>query len=218
MPEQQTEPLFPAEITAEMQRWLAFLGDQKRMSPKTLEAYQRDVTQFLTFMREHLGGELSLCHLAALAPRDIRAFMAQRRMQGIGARTLMRQLAGARSFARFLERDGKGKVGALNAVRTPKLTKTLPKPLTVPSAKRVSDIALRAGEEREPWIFARDAAVLALLYGSGLRISEALGLVRRDVPSPGQGDTIVVTGKGNKARMVPVLPQVLTLIADYIAA
>lgn len=218
MPEQQTEPSFPAEITAEMQRWLAFLGDQKRMSPKTLEAYQRDVTQFLTFMREHLGGALSLTDLAALTPRDIRAFMAQRRMQGISARTLMRQLAGARSFARCLERDGKGKVGALNAVRAPKLAKTLPKPLTVPSAKRVSDIALRAGEEREPWVFARDAAVLALLYGSGLRISEALGLLRRDVPSPGQGDTIVVTGKGNKARMVPVLPQVLALIADYIAA
>ncbi len=253
MPEHQTELPFSAEISAEFLRWLAFLGDQKRMSPMTVEAYRRDVTQFLLFMTEHLGDRPSLADLAALAPRDVRAFMAQRRSQGIGARTLMRQLAGARSFARFLERDGKGKVGALNAVRPPKIAKTLPKPLTVPSAKRVSDIGLRAGEEREPWIFARDAAVLALLYGSGLRISEALGLLGKDVPAPGARfqaewepvrrpesalsqksgarsnakpestfaeralDTIIVTGKGNKTRMVPVLPQVLTLVADYIS-
>ncbi len=217
MPEHESDLPFSADVSAEFLRWLAFLGDQKRMSSKTVEAYRRDATQFLLFMSEHLGGQPSLKNLAALAPRDVRAFMAARRSQGIGARTLMRQLAGARSFARFLERDGKGKVGALNAVRAPKIAKTLPKPLTVPSAKRLSDIGLRAGEEREPWIFARDAAVLALLYGSGLRISEALGLSGKDVPAPGQGDTIIVTGKGNKSRMVPVLPQVLTLVADYIA-
>ena len=217
MPEHESDLPFSADVSAEFLRWLAFLGDQKRMSPKTVEAYRRDATQFLLFMSEHLGGQPSLKNLAALAPRDVRAFMAARRSQGIGARTLMRQLAGARSFARFLERDGKGKVGALNAVRAPKIAKTLPKPLTVPSAKRLSDIGLRAGEEREPWIFARDAAVLALLYGSGLRISEGLGLSGKDVPAPGQGDTIIVTGKGNKSRMVPVLPQVLTLVADYIA-
>ena len=79
-----------------------------------------------------------------------------------------------RTFARHLERSGKGKVGALNAVRAPRIAKTLPKPLAVPQAKRISDADLRAGEEREPWVFARDAAVLALLYGSGLRIAEAL--------------------------------------------
>ena len=129
----------------------------------------------------------------------------------------MRSLAGIRSFARFLERNGKGKVGALAAVRAPKVPKTLPKPLAVPSAKRIADIDLRAGEDREPWIFARDAAVLALLYGSGLRIAEALSLKRDDVPAPGAGDVIIVKGKGNKARMVPVLPQVLSLVADYLA-
>ncbi len=187
------------------------------MSPKTLDAYRRDVTQFLSFMAEHLGGGPSLADLAALAPRDVRAFMAARRASGIGGRTLMRQLAGARSFTRFLERDGKGKVGALNAVRAPKIPKSLPKPLTVPSAMRLPDTGLRAGEDREPWIFARDAAVLALLYGSGLRISEALGLKRGDVPEPGAGDTLTVTGKGGKTRMVPVLQQVLQLIADYIS-
>ncbi len=206
-----------ADLLAELRRWLAFLGDQKRMSPHTVEAYRRDVTQFLIFLTEHLGEPPSLSSLAALAPQDVRAFMAQRRGKGAGARTLMRQLAGARSFARFLERGGKGKVGALNAVRSPKVARTLPKPLNVPAAKRIADIDLRAGEEREPWIFARDAAVMGLLYGSGLRISEALGLKRADIPAPGQGDTLIIHGKGNKTRMVPVLPQVLALVADYVA-
>src|SRR5262249_7430465 len=111
----------------------------------------------------------------------------------------------------------KGKVGALAAVRAPKLPKTLPKPLAVEDAKRVAETDLRAGEAREPWILARDAAVLALLYGSGLRISEALSLRRHEVPPPGKGDTIRVTGKGNKQRVVPVLQQVLRLVAEYVA-
>jgi integrase/recombinase XerC len=105
----------------------------------------------------------------------------------------------------------------LSAVPAPKLPKTLPKPIAISSAKRLADVDLRAGEEREHWVLARDAAILALLYGSGLRISEALGLKREAVPAPGVGDSIVVRGKGNKARMVPVLPQVLKLIAEYAA-
>jgi integrase/recombinase XerC len=129
----------------------------------------------------------------------------------------MRALAGLRSFARFLEREGKGKVGALSAIRAPKIGKSLPKPVPMMAAKRFTDADERAGETRDPWIWARDAAVMALLYGSGLRISEALGLKRRDVPLPGEGDVLVVTGKGNKTRMVPVLQNVLTLIQEYVA-
>ncbi len=218
-------PLLPAmndlaaapDVTAEIGRWLGYLGAERRMSGKTLEAYRRDVGQFLNFLARHLGGAPSLKALSKLTPADVRAFMAARRSDGIGNRSLMRVLAGARSFARFLERNGKGKVGALAAVRTPKLPRTLPKPLTVATAKRIADTDLRAGEHREPWIIARDAAVLALLYGSGLRIAEALGLTRKDAPLPGVGDSLTVTGKGNKTRMVPVLPQVAKLIADYVA-
>ena len=139
--------------------------------------------------------------------------MAMRRADDIGGRSLMRALAGLRSFGRFLEREGKGKVGALSAIRAPKVGKSLPKPVPMAAAKRFADADERAGEAREPWIWARDAAVMALLYGSGLRISEALGLKRRDVPLPGAGDVLVVTGKGNKTRMVPVLQNVLALIA-----
>jgi|SRR5579862_813390 len=203
------------EVAAEIGHWLKFLGAEKRMSPKTLEAYARDARQFLDFLAGHLGGAPSLKQLARLTPQDVRAFMAARRGDGLSGRSLMRVLAGARSFARFLERNGKGKVGALAAVRAPKVAKSLPKPLSVGAARRIADAGLRAGEAREPWILARDAAVLALLYGSGLRISEALGLTRADLR--GAQDAITVTGKGNKARMVPLLPQVAGLIADYVA-
>jgi integrase/recombinase XerC len=143
--------------------------------------------------------------------------MAHRRTEGAGARSVMRALAGVRSFMRFLERQGKGRVGALAAVRPPKTPRPLPKPLEVAPAKRLTDASLRAGEAREPWVPARDAAVLALLYGSGLRISEALALRVKDIPAPGRGDAIIVTGKGNKTRMVPVLLPVLQLVADYLA-
>ncbi|HEY0235405.1 MAG TPA: tyrosine recombinase XerC, partial [Afipia sp.] len=130
---------------------------------------------------------------------------------------LMRALAGLRSFGKFLEREGKGKVGALSAIRAPKIGKSLPKPIQMAPAKQMADADIRAGEDREPWILARDAAVMALLYGSGLRISEALQLNRRDIPASGSGDVVTVLGKGNKTRMVPVLNNVLILIHDYIA-
>ncbi len=206
--------LIAPSVAVEIESWLSYLGSERRMSPKTVEAYQRDVSQFLGFLAEHLGGAPSLKQLGALAPADVRAFLAARRTQGIGSRSLMRALAGTRAFARFLERSGKGRVGALAAVRAPKIAKNLPRPLSAAAAKRMADPDIAAGDEREPWIHARDAAVLALLYGSGLRISEALGLKRVDACA---GDAVTVTGKGRKQRMVPVLPQVQKLIAAYVA-
>jgi integrase/recombinase XerC len=208
---------FPANpaVAAEIARWMSYLGAERRMSAKTLDAYRRDVSQLLGFLTEHLGGAPTLKILAKLTPADIRAFMAARRGGGAGNRSLMRTLAGCRSFARFLERNGKGKVAALAAIRTPKLPKTLPKPLAISAAKQIGNSELREGEAREPWVIARDSAVIALLYGCGLRISEALGLRRRDCV--GRWDTLTITGKGNKTRMVPVLPQVAKAIADYVA-
>ncbi|MCA1394271.1 tyrosine recombinase XerC [Bradyrhizobium sp. IC3123] len=204
-------------IAQEMARWLSHLGAERRLSPKTLEAYGRDLRQCLDFLYGHWGERVTLERFAALEATDVRAFMAMRRADDIAGRSLMRALAGLRSFGRFLEREGKGKVGALSAIRAPKVAKSLPKPLPMASAKRLADADERAGEERETWILARDAAVMALLYGSGLRISEALGLKRREVPKPGEGDVLVVTGKGNKTRMVPVLQNVLALVQEYVA-
>lgn len=204
-----------ATIGREIARWLSHLGAERRLSPKTLEAYARDIRQCLDFLCAHWGERVTLARFAALEASDVRAFMAMRRADDISGRSLMRALAGLRSFGRFLEREGKGKVGALSAIRAPKVGKSLPKPLPMASAKRLADADERAGEARETWILVRDAAVMALLYGSGLRISEALGLKRRDVPRPGEGDVLIVTGKGNKTRMVPVLQNVLALIDEY---
>jgi len=210
-------PFAAPNVAAEVVRWLTHLSDERRMSPKTAEAYLRDVQQFLGFLAQHGGGAPTLSKLSKLHAADVRAFMAARRADGIGGRSLMRMLAGVRSFARYLERNGKGKVAALTAVRAPKVPRSLPKPLAMADAKRMTDVDLRAGEEREPWIFARDAAVLALLYGAGLRIAEALSLKREDAPSPAQVGTLTIKGKGSKQRMVPVLPLIGRLVAEYIA-
>jgi integrase/recombinase XerC len=203
------------KLAAEIENWLTHLGVERRYSEKTLEAYRRDVAQFVDFLTEHLGGRPSLKNLTALMPADVRAFLAKRRADGIGSRSLMRTLAGLRGFARYLERNHKGRVAALAAVRAPKIGKTLPRPLPVTAARRIAESELHADETAAPWIHARDAAVLALLYGSGLRISEALGLTRGDIG--GARDAITVTGKGRKQRMVPVLQQVQALIGDYVA-
>ncbi|WP_295846699.1 tyrosine recombinase XerC [Tardiphaga sp.] len=208
-------PCAAEDVSLQMTRWLSHLRAERRLSPKTLEAYSRDLRQFLMFLAEHWRARVSLPRFAKLEATDVRAFMASRRADDIGGRSLMRALAGLRSFGRFLEREGHGNVGALSAIRAPKIGKSLPKPIAMVSAKRLTDADERAGENRDPWIWSRDAAVMALLYGSGLRISEALGLKRREVPAPGKGDVLIVNGKGNKTRMVPVLQNVLALIDDY---
>lgn len=199
-------------------RWQAHLRAERRLSPKTLEAYGRDVRQFLAFLSKRAGGRVTLARFLAIEASELRAFMAMRRANDIAGRSLMRALAGLRSLGRHLARDGKGFPAALSAVRAPKIEKSLPRPVPIAAAKRLADKATRAGEDRANWILARDAAVMALLYGSGLRISEALSLRCREVPRPGEGDALTVTGKANKTRMVPVLTNVLQLIADYVAA
>lgn len=196
--------------------WLSHLAAERRLSPKTLEAYGRDLGQFTAFLSEHLGAPPSLADIAGLKPVDLRAFLGRRRRDGIGNRTLMRQLAALRSFARFGERTGKLTAAAFAATRGPRLGKSLPRPLEPRAARAVTEAGTRAGEEREQWILARDAAVLALLYGCGLRISEALGLSRAQAPQQA-GDTLTVIGKGSKTRMVPVLPVVVTAIEAYVA-
>ena len=211
--------IFPgagADLAREAQAWLQHLSKERRASPHTVEAYQRDLTQFFRFLAEHFGGSPSLADFSTLAPADVRAFMARRRAQEIESRSLLRSLAGIRSFARHLERSGKGKASALTAVRTPKIARSLPKPLTASAAVAVADAKTRAGEGREPWIIARDAAVLSLLYGAGLRISEALAIKRADAPM-GKTDSITVIGKGQKMRSVPIIAPIRDAVEQYLA-
>jgi len=221
MAEQGTAPLL-ADLCAEddcrqaYRQWLRHLQHEKRMSVKTVEAYAHDVRSFAAFLTKHLGEPPSLAAIAALHPRDVRAFLASRRQDGLGARSLMRQLAGIRSFGRFLTRQmGQPAAGALTAVRGPKVGKTLPKPLSPEAARNVSSDLAYAGDSRDGWIGARDIAVLALLYGCGLRISEALGLRRDQAPAP-EHPSVTVLGKGGKMRAVPVLPAVQSAIDDYV--
>ncbi len=208
------EFLIPAkpDLQAARESWLKALGGERRLSPLTVEAYERDTRQFLQFLTGHCGGPPGIADISDLRPADLRGFLASRRATGAGARTLGRGLAGVRSFLRFLERRGLANAAGAAALRAPKQPKSLPKPLTAPDARRV----VSAGEQlaEEPWIAARNAAVLTLLYGSGLRISEALGLCGGDLAS--QADTVLrVTGKGGKTRLVPVLPVALQAVAEY---
>ncbi|WP_247654706.1 MULTISPECIES: tyrosine recombinase XerC [Microvirga] len=195
--------------------WLASLAKERRLSAKTVEAYARDLRQFLAFLTNHLGEPPSVKGILGLKPLDIRAFLAARRMDQVGSRSLMRQLAALRSFARHLEREGFGTASAFAAIRTPKVDKNLPRPLSASAAVAVTDVETRISESRKAWILARDAAVLSLLYGAGLRISEALGLQRRDAPVAGI-DTVTVTGKGGKMRSVPVIPPIQRAVETYL--
>jgi integrase/recombinase XerC len=198
-------------LLAERQAWLSSLSNERRLSAKTLDAYERDSRQFLTFLTGHLGGPAGLANIHTLRTADLRSFLAARRRDGAEARTLGRNLAGIRSFLNFLERKGLANAAAAGAIRSPKQPKSLPKPLTDSQALAVSSHDAQLNEE--PWIAARDAAVLSLLYGSGLRISEALGLTPSDFS---EGATSLrIAGKGGKIRIVPLIPVVGEAVALY---
>ena len=191
--------------------WLASLAHEKRASPNTLRAYGDDVSRFIGFQRGHLGGDVTERALAGLKAADIRAFIAARRSEGLGAGGVQRALAGIRSFYRFLAKEGILENANVRAVKTPRIKRRLPRPLSVVDAQRAID---EAGEHNVDWLGARDAALLTLLYGAGLRISEALSLKRGDVPL---GESLTVLGKGRKERMVPVLPVLRDAIGAYAA-
>jgi integrase/recombinase XerC len=196
--------------------WLAYLTVERQLAANTAEAYERDISQFLTFMSRAQNKLPDMKQLIALSARDVRAFLAARRSEGVGSRSLSRTLSALRMFYKFLERRGYGKNDAIRAVALPKLPHSVPKPLTAPKATALIDSADIVSPDAPEWVLARDTAVLALLYGSGLRISEALGLKRRDAPIKGR-DMLRVTGKGNKTRVVPVLPIVREAVERYLA-
>jgi len=205
--------LIPADenILGERAAWLESLGAERRLSGNTLEAYERDTRQFLQFLSGYVGGTVKIRDIEALRPADLRSFLAYRRKEGAGARSLGRHLAGLRSFLRHLERKGLVNAAGASAIRSPKQPKSLPRPLSGSQALAVVDQHTQMNEE--PWIAARDAAVLSLLYGCGLRISEALGLTP-DVFN-GRPTSLRITGKGGKTRLVPLLPVVLEAVETY---
>jgi len=198
-------------VRARIDAWLRELGSVRRLAPKTLEAYGRDLGQFMGFLSGHMGGPVTLDSLKEMRGADIRAFMAQRRSESLGSRSLARVLSSLKSFFGFLEREGTLATDALNVIRTPKIPRSLPKALSVVEAKKT--IATTDEIEDRPWVAARDMAVISLCYGAGLRISEALALTKADLDT----DTLRVTGKGGKERMVPLIAPVRQAIDTYLA-
>lgn len=197
--------------------WILRMAVERRAPKTTLEAYTRDVRQFLQFMREHLGGPASIQDLDDLRTGDIRAFLAARRAKGLSSRSLARALSSIRSFFGHLEKEGLADGTSVRAIRPPKLPHALPKPVSMRDALTISTTDMHSGAGIEPWVSARDAAVLTLLYGCGLRISEALNLNCIDAPPAHEDSAMRVVGKGNKTRLVPVLKIVGEAIAAYLA-
>jgi integrase/recombinase XerC len=206
----------PAVVSA-IEDWRTWLAHERRISNHTLDAYSRDLGSFLRFTAEHLGYAPGLQDLRALEPADFRGFLADRQARGLARSSTARAMSTLRNFFKFIERQGLVENAAIGGIRTPKVPRSVPKALDEVDALETVSVIEDLSEE--PWIGKRDAAVLFLLYGCGLRIGEALGLDRDQVAEPGDAmDTIVVTGKGDKQRLVPVLPVVTKALGDYIDA
>ncbi|NDW44949.1 tyrosine recombinase XerC [Ruegeria sp. PrR005] len=194
-----------------LQHWLETRSALAGQAENTIAAYRGDVTDFIAFMTDHHGGPQGLGALARIGVPDMRAWMARTRADGTGARSLARKLSAVKSFYRWLaEREGFEPTAVLST-RAPKFQKKLPRPLAEEAARAMIDtVELQSAK---PWVAARDMAVVTLLYGCGLRISEALALSGRDAPLPA---TLRIRGKGGKERLVPVIPAARDAVDTYL--
>ena len=195
-----------------LKAWREQMTHGRRLSPRTVEAYTHDVGSFLSFLNEHRGETIDDKSLADVTPADLRGWLALRRQGGLGARGVARAASALRTFFVFLEKHHGIENASIRRVKQPKLPPSVPKPVSIVGAQALLDEAELSG--KEPWVAARNVAVLTLLYGAGLRISEALGLNGDDAPLP---ETLVVTGKGNKQRIVPLLPQAREAVDRFTA-
>ncbi len=193
--------------------FLRWLSDERRASPKTVEAYGRDLRQFFQFLQAYEGEQPTLRRVERLEPRAFRAWLAERAADGVKAASRARQLSALRSFFAWTAKTGRATCESIQLIRSPKVPRAVPKPLSAPDAETV--VEAFGDFARQDWVAKRDVALATLLYGCGLRIAEALELDVADAPN---GDQLTVTGKGDKQRMVPVLPAVRTAIAAYLAA
>ena len=214
MSEKTAEPELPlsADLERAVAAWLAHLRHERGHAEKTLEAYARDVRQFLGYLATQLGYAPCLADLARLDLKSFRGFLASRRRTGAVSRSLARTLSALRQLFRWLEAQNLVENRKILQLAMPKVPHSVPKPLTVGKAADVVDAG--AGAELD-WVLARDAAVLLLLYGCGLRIAEALSIRAKDAPTPDR-DVLRITGKGGKERLVPVLPVVRDAVARYV--
>jgi len=204
-------PKIPAQDV--LSTFLAHLTGERRLSKKTVEAYQRDLSAFLEFVTTHLDDTIHLGKLATLNPNDFRAYLAHRRRgnKPLSAASIQRQLSAIRTFYRYLERRWDVRNAALPLIKGPRAKRPLPKPLSISGAKElISEGTLMDGEA---WVEARNTAVLTLCYGAGLRISEALSLTGAEIPL---GQSLSLTGKGSKTRIVPIINAIREAVQKYI--
>jgi integrase/recombinase XerC len=203
--------LIDSSLHGHIEKWQDWLTHQKAMSKHTIIAYEIDLRHFLAFVGKHVGEEVSAAHLENLSLRDFRSWLSTRYNEEFTATSNARALSVIRNFFRYLEKYGVLVNSAASHVRTPKLPKALPKAL--PESQAISSLDNVGALHKEDWVRLRDVALLTLIYGCGLRISEALALTSNDIP--GQASAITLKGKGNKERMVPVIPQIHMAIAEY---
>jgi integrase/recombinase XerC len=201
-----------ADLDRAVAGWLAHLCHERAAAQKTCEAYARDVRQFFDFLEGHLGHVPCLADLERIDAKTVRSFLAARRRSGAVSRSLARTLSALRQFFRWLEAQGLVENRAVLQISSPKVPHSVPKPLTVEKAAGVVDAGPGADLD---WVLARDAAVLLLLYGAGLRIAEALSITTKDAPV-GNREVLRIKGKGGKERVVPVLPVIRTAVERYI--
>ena len=204
------ESAFDPAVSRDLHEWLARLSHEKRASEHTVAAYRRDLIAFLLFLGHHRGERADRAALAGLTGADFRSWLASR--AGKARRSTARAVSAVRSFYRFLDKQNILHNPSVAGLRAPKLPHAVPKPLTV--AETGDLLGMAETGNPEAWIAARDHAVLTLIYGCGLRIAEALGLNRSAAPF---GSTLVVTGKGNKQRVLPILPAVREGVEQYLA-
>ena len=202
-----------------LENWLTKLRDENRLSPHSLDAYARDIRQFLHYLAEQQNMDesadtLSLTLFGDMQLRQLRGFIAARRAAGVDGRSLNRSLSALRNLTAYLAKQGIAINQSFELINPPKARKSLPRPVAADDALRLIDLALHTPKEK--WVGARDAALLSLLYGAGLRISEALSLRPKDIPA--KSDTgLRVMGKGAKMRDVPLLPIIHHALTDYAA-
>ncbi len=209
----------PAEpgLKAAMDQWWDWLRHEKRASEHTVTGYGHDLNGFLRFLINHIGYPPGISDLESLSASDFRAFLSMRNNEGLSRTSTARAVSTLRGFFRFLEKRGLAANTAIHALRTPKVLKSIPRALTTDDAVQAVDTIENLAPE--PWIGKRDKALLAILYGCGLRIGEALSLNRGQLSAAeGKTGTLRVLGKGGKERIVPVLPAVAVMVRDYLDA
>lgn len=202
-----------ADLEAALAAWFAWLGGERRASANTLAAYRFDITDFLKFLSAYRGGTVRLGALATVKLGDFRAWLAQEAARNLQAASRARSVAGVRNFFKWLDKTGQLHNPAIGLLKTPKKPQRLPRPVSEREAEEMIDLA--RAEPAEGWVGLRDEALFVLLYGAGLRIGEALSLLRSDIE---QGERLVVTGKGNKQRIVPLIPVIRERLTRYLKA